>query len=122
MFCPEQAILDDAHIELVKHTLQDPQIGRGRSATRSLALIREVMASPDKTFMYHLPLPSRDPVYARYPLEDDDRRRSGRRPPAIPGDPADAAQRIAGRAARRDRDSTFPASCRTTLRCTRGGR
>jgi hypothetical protein len=22
--------------------------------------------------MYHLPLPTRDPVYARYPLEDDE--------------------------------------------------
>ena len=69
VFCPEQAVLDDAHIGLVKQTVADPQIneeGRGRV----LDLVREVMASSHKTFMYNLPLPSRDKVYARFPLED----------------------------------------------------
>ena len=30
------------------------------------------MASGHKTFMYNLPLPSRDPVYACFPLENKD--------------------------------------------------
>ncbi len=69
VFCPEQAVLDDAHIGLVKQTLAAPEIGTERRA-EVLELIRSVMASGQKTFMYNLPLPSRDAVYARYPLED----------------------------------------------------
>jgi hypothetical protein len=30
------------------------------------------MATDHKTFMYHLPLPTRDPVYPFYPLEADE--------------------------------------------------
>jgi len=71
VFCPEQAILDDAQIDLVKRTLQDAPVNeQGREGV--LSLVREVMESTHKTYMYHLPLPSRDPVYARYPLEDDE--------------------------------------------------
>jgi trimethylamine--corrinoid protein Co-methyltransferase len=69
VFCPEQAILDDAHIDLVKRTLRDPGVDKQRRQ-QVLSLVREVMESPDKTYLYHLPLPSRDPVYARFPLED----------------------------------------------------
>ena len=71
VFCPEQAVLDDAHIGLVKQTLGGPQIDAGRRAA-VLELVREVMASRQRTFMYHLPLPSRGEVYARYPLEDSE--------------------------------------------------
>jgi trimethylamine--corrinoid protein Co-methyltransferase len=71
VFCPEQAILDDAHIDLVKKTLQDPQV-REQDRESVLSLIRDVMSSDHKTFMYHLPLPSRDQVYTRYPLEDEE--------------------------------------------------
>ena len=71
VFCPEQAILDDAQIDLVKRTLQDPPVNEQRRE-EVLSLVREVMGSTHKTYMYHLPLPSRDPVYARYPLEDDE--------------------------------------------------
>ena len=71
VFCPEQAILDDAQIDLVKRTLQDPPVDEQRRED-VLSLVREVMESTHKTYMYHLPLPSRDPVYARYPLEDED--------------------------------------------------
>jgi trimethylamine--corrinoid protein Co-methyltransferase len=70
VFCPEQAVLDDAHIDLVKRNLQDPRFG-DEDRQQTLSLIREVMATPDKSFMYHVPLPSRDPVYARFPLEDE---------------------------------------------------
>jgi trimethylamine--corrinoid protein Co-methyltransferase len=69
VFCPEQAILDDAHIGLVKRTLTDAIVSDEDTAN-VLSLVREVMASADKTFMYHLPLPSRDEVYIRYPFED----------------------------------------------------
>ena len=69
VFCPEQAVLDDAQIDLVKRTLLQPQIGDNRRE-EVLSLTREVMQSSHKTYMYHLPLPSRDSVYARYPLED----------------------------------------------------
>jgi hypothetical protein len=33
------------------------------------SLIGDVMESEHKTFVYHLPLPTVDPVYMRYPLE-----------------------------------------------------
>ena len=71
VFCPEQAILDDAHIDLVKRTLAEPMVCQERQQ-EVLSLIREVMNSDHKTFMYHLPLPSRDAVYTRYPLEDEE--------------------------------------------------
>jgi trimethylamine--corrinoid protein Co-methyltransferase len=72
VFCPEQAVLDDAHIDLVKRTHgADPQV-RVERRQEVLSLVREVMESADKTYMYHLPLPSRDPVYARFPLEDEE--------------------------------------------------
>jgi len=70
VFCPEQAVLDNAQIELVKRTLRDAPVEDGRRE-EVLSLVREVMHSTHKTYMYHLPLPSRDPVYARYPFEDD---------------------------------------------------
>jgi len=70
VFCPEQAIMDDAHIGLVKHALKDPLVSEDRRGD-VLAMVREVMETDHKTFMYHLPLPTRDPVYARYPLEDE---------------------------------------------------
>lgn len=70
VFCPEQAILDNAHIDLVKRTFATPAAGDPRRDD-VLAQIREVMNTPEKTFMYHVPLPTRDPVYARFPLEDE---------------------------------------------------
>ena len=71
LFCPEQAVMDDAHIGIVKHMLSDAAISAdGRDTV--LAMVREVMQTDHKTFMYHLPLPTRDPVYVRYPLEDNE--------------------------------------------------
>jgi trimethylamine--corrinoid protein Co-methyltransferase len=71
VFCPEQAIMDDAHIGLVKHMLKDPDVSSKRSEDVR-AVIREVMNSDHKTFIYHLPLPSQVPVYVHYPLEHDE--------------------------------------------------
>ena len=70
-FCPEQAIMDDAHIGLVKYMLKEPEVGAD-THDDALAMIKEVMDSDHKTFMYHLPLPSLEPVYVRYPLEDNE--------------------------------------------------
>ena len=70
VFCPEQAIMDDAHIGIVKHALTGPDISESRQ-DQVVSMVREVMQTDHKTFMYHLPLPTRDPVYAHYPLEDE---------------------------------------------------
>ncbi len=69
VFCPEQAVMDDAHIGLVKHMLKEPDVSADR-IDELRAMFREVMQSDHKTFMYHLPLPSLEPVYVRYPLEN----------------------------------------------------
>ncbi|MBN1589338.1 MAG: trimethylamine methyltransferase family protein [Pirellulales bacterium] len=70
VFCPEQAILDDVQIDLIKRTIAPPAIDTsGRESV--LSLVREIMDSSHKTYMYHIPLPSRDAVYARFPLEDE---------------------------------------------------
>jgi len=71
VFCPEQAVMDDAHIGLAKHMLKDPPVSE-ESREDTVAMIREVMQTDHRTFMYHLPLPTRENVYARYPLEDDE--------------------------------------------------
>ena len=70
-FSPEQAVLDDAHIGIVKQMFKEPNVSTSR-ADHVLGLIREVMASDHRTFMYHLPLPSRDAVYTHYPFENGD--------------------------------------------------
>jgi len=70
-FCPEQAVMDDAHIGIVKRSLCPPNIAAD-GCNGVLSMIREVMATNHKTYMYHLPLPTREPVYVRYPLEDED--------------------------------------------------
>ncbi|MBN1589141.1 MAG: trimethylamine methyltransferase family protein [Pirellulales bacterium] len=70
VFCPEQAVLDDAQIDLVKRTLARPAF-EDSHRDDVLSLVREIMATDHKTYMYHIPLPSRDRVYARFPLEDE---------------------------------------------------
>ena len=71
VFCPEQAVMDNAHIGLVKHALSKPDIS-AEKRDKVLEMVREVMATDHKTYMYHLPLPTREPVYVRYPLEDEE--------------------------------------------------
>jgi len=69
-FCPEQAVMDDAHIGIVKRILCDTNVDPHRR-DEVVATIREVMQTDHKTYVYHLPLPTHEPVYVRYPLEDD---------------------------------------------------
>ncbi|MFP4176070.1 MAG: trimethylamine methyltransferase family protein [Candidatus Brocadiia bacterium] len=71
VFCPEQAVLDNAHIGMIKHALSAPDIDEeGRDEV--LSTIREVMQTDHKTYMYHLPMPTRQKVYANYPLENEE--------------------------------------------------
>ncbi|MDY7011179.1 MAG: trimethylamine methyltransferase family protein [Planctomycetota bacterium] len=70
VLCPEQAVMDDTHIGIVKKVLCDTNVD-SQQRDEVVATIREVMQTDHKTYVYHLPLPSRDPVYVKYPLEDD---------------------------------------------------
>ncbi|HUU58336.1 MAG TPA: trimethylamine methyltransferase family protein [Phycisphaerae bacterium] len=71
VFSPEQAVMDDAHIGLAKRMLRGSSVVPERR-DEVLATIREVMQTDHKTYIYHLPLPTREPVYVRYPLESDE--------------------------------------------------
>ncbi len=68
-FSPEQAVMDNEHIGIIKRAMRDSPIADAEQE-RVLSMIREVMQTSHKTFMYHLPLPTRDDVYVRYPLEE----------------------------------------------------
>jgi trimethylamine--corrinoid protein Co-methyltransferase len=70
VFCPEQAVLDDAHIGMIKYNLSAANISQERR-DEIVKTVREVMASDHRTYIYHLPLPTREKVYIRYPLEDE---------------------------------------------------
>lgn len=68
VFCPEQAVMDDAHIDIAKRIMREPEVTEDK-AKDVLAMMREVMETDHKTFMYHLPMPTREDVYLAYPLE-----------------------------------------------------
>jgi trimethylamine--corrinoid protein Co-methyltransferase len=68
VFCPEQAVMDDAHLGLAKALLAEAPVSADRR-DEVVSTFRDVMASDHKTFIYHLPLPTREEVYVRYPLE-----------------------------------------------------
>lgn len=70
VFCPEQAVMDNAHIGIIKHMLSEPEFD-DKASENMFATVREVMASDHKTFIYHLPLPSREEIYVKYPLEGE---------------------------------------------------
>ncbi len=69
VFCPVQAVLDDAHIGISKHMLRDSGAVSPERRSEIISLIREVMGTSHKTYVYHLPLPTRQRVYVKYPLE-----------------------------------------------------
>jgi trimethylamine---corrinoid protein Co-methyltransferase len=70
VFCPEQAIIDNEHIGMVKYSLKAPDISEERKR-EVLALIKEILSTDHKTYIYQLPLPTKEKVYVRYPLESD---------------------------------------------------
>ncbi|MFW6137568.1 MAG: trimethylamine methyltransferase family protein [Spirochaetota bacterium] len=71
VFCPVQAVMDDAHIGMIKYNLSSPDISQQKKKD-VLEMVREVMGTDHKTYMYHLPLPTKQKVYIAYPLEDSE--------------------------------------------------
>ena len=62
--------MDNVHIGIAKRLLVEPEV----DATLKqgvLDTIREIMGTDHKTYVYHLPLPTLEPVYVNYPLEDE---------------------------------------------------
>jgi len=70
VFCPEQAVMDDAHIGLIKHRRRDTAVDAARR-DEVLATTREIMQTQHKTYIYHLPMPTKEDVYVAYPLEHE---------------------------------------------------
>ena len=70
VFCPEQAVMDSEHIGIVKYMLKESTVADDRK-NEIAKMIRQVMETDHKTYMYHLPLPTREDVYVKYPLEDE---------------------------------------------------
>lgn len=68
VFSPEQAVMDDAHIGIIKRILEPTDVSPDRRQG-VVEMIRDVMNSSNRTFMFHLPVPSKEKVYVRYPLE-----------------------------------------------------
>jgi trimethylamine--corrinoid protein Co-methyltransferase len=71
VFCPEQAVMDNEHIGIAKRILSEPQIDAD-SSQGTIDMVKNVMASDHKTFIYDLPLPTRENVYPFYALEDEE--------------------------------------------------
>ncbi len=71
VFCPEQAIMDNEHIGIAKNMLKEPEFDSD-SSRKLLDNIKEVMSSDHKTFIYGLPMPTKDEVYPFYSLEDNE--------------------------------------------------
>jgi trimethylamine---corrinoid protein Co-methyltransferase len=70
LWCPQQAVLDDVHLGVIKQIFKTSAVSEFRRQD-VLKVVREVMDSDHKTYMYHLPLPSREHIYTHYPLEGD---------------------------------------------------
>lgn len=71
VFCPVQAVMDNEHIGMAKYMLTESNVDSERRS-EIIEMIREVMSSDHKTYMYHLPLPTKEDVYVKYPLEDEE--------------------------------------------------
>jgi len=70
-FCPVQAVLDDAHIGMVKSLLRAPKVDEAEVST-SLEQIRQVMATSQKLFVRYIrPKLRSGEVTLPYPFEGD---------------------------------------------------
>jgi len=70
-FCLLQAVLDDAHFEMIKFFLRPPQIGQTEIAD-TLKQIREVVATPQKLYIRYIrPIPRSGQLSMPYPFEGD---------------------------------------------------
>ncbi len=53
VFCPLQAVLDDAHFQIIKFFLRPPQIN-DQEISNTLSQIREVMGTSQKLYIRHI--------------------------------------------------------------------
>ncbi len=71
VFCLLQAVLDDAHFQMIKFFLKSPLINQ-QELTEIQQQIREVSATPQKMFIRHIrPVMRRGEISAPYPFEGD---------------------------------------------------
>ncbi len=71
VFCLLQAVLDDAHFQMIKFFLNTPRIGEQELAL-TLKQIREVLATPQKLFIRYIrPVMRSGEISAPYPFEGD---------------------------------------------------
>jgi trimethylamine--corrinoid protein Co-methyltransferase len=72
VFCLLQAVLDDAHFQMIKFFLRSPRIDE-QELTEIQQQMREVVATPQKMFIRHIrPIMRRGEISAPYPFEGDD--------------------------------------------------
>jgi trimethylamine--corrinoid protein Co-methyltransferase len=72
VFCLLQAVLDDAHFQMIKFFLKSPRINE-QELTEMQQQIKEVVATPQKMFINYIrPVMRRGEISAPYPFEGDD--------------------------------------------------
>ena len=72
IFCLLQAVLDDAHFQMIKAFARRPRIDEGE-ITKSLQQIREVVNTPQKLFVRHIrPMMRTGQLSSPYPFEGSD--------------------------------------------------
>jgi trimethylamine--corrinoid protein Co-methyltransferase len=71
VFCLLQAVLDDAHFQMLKFFLNTPKINQ-QELEEALKQVREVVATPQKLYIRHIrPVMRRGEISAPYPFEGD---------------------------------------------------
>jgi len=71
VFCLLQAVLDDAHFQMIKFFLRQPRISE-KEITETLKQIREVVATPQKLYIRYIrPVMRSGEITAPYPFEGD---------------------------------------------------
>jgi trimethylamine--corrinoid protein Co-methyltransferase len=72
IFCPAQAVLDDAHIAAIKHFCRQPEVSKSR-LNKGIQQLEQTMDSSHKLFARFARKGMRDgSVYPRYPFETMD--------------------------------------------------
>lgn len=70
-FCPLQAVLDDAHFQMIRFFLRPPRTSQS-DIDETLRQIREVAATPQKLYISHIrPMLRSGQLSAPYPFEGD---------------------------------------------------
>jgi hypothetical protein len=71
VFCLLQAVLDDAHFQMLKFFLNAPRVD-AQELEESLKQLREVVATPQKLYIRHIrPMMRTGQISAPYPFEGD---------------------------------------------------